>query len=156
MKLEHRFTVPASVPDVWSALLDPEKVAPCLPGAALTGVDGRRFTGTVKVKLGAVTLLYKGTGEFTVAKGIEQPFRVKAGNTDIVATGTAFTVMVADDAAVTVVVWICLVGLAVAAGMCLVRLVRGPSVPDRIVALDALLLVVVVVVVMVVSSPEDR
>ena len=46
----------------------------------------------------------KGTGEFTVAKGIEQPFRVKAGNTDIVATGTAFTVMVAEDAAVTVVV----------------------------------------------------
>ncbi len=43
----------------------------------------------------------------------------------------------------TVVVWICLVGLAAAAGMCLVRLVRGPSVPDRIVALDALLLVVV-------------
>ena len=43
----------------------------------------------------------------------------------------------------TVVVWICLVGLTIAAGMCLVRLVRGPSVPDRIVALDALLLVVV-------------
>ena len=43
----------------------------------------------------------------------------------------------------TAVVWICLVGLAVSAGMCLVRLVRGPSVPDRIVALDALLLVVV-------------
>ena len=43
----------------------------------------------------------------------------------------------------TVVVVICLVGLAVAAGMCLLRLVRGPSVPDRIVALDALLLVVV-------------
>ena len=43
----------------------------------------------------------------------------------------------------TVVVWICLVGLAVAGGMCLVRLVRGPSVPDRIVALDALLFVVV-------------
>jgi len=44
---------------------------------------------------------------------------------------------------VTVVVWICLVGLTGAAGMCLLRLVRGPSVPDRIVALDALLLVVV-------------
>ncbi|MCY7365992.1 MAG: sodium:proton antiporter [Frankiaceae bacterium] len=43
----------------------------------------------------------------------------------------------------TVVVWICLVGLTIAAGLCLVRLVRGPSVPDRIVALDALLLVVV-------------
>ncbi len=43
----------------------------------------------------------------------------------------------------TVVVWICLVGLSLSAGMCLVRLVRGPSVPDRIVALDALLFVVV-------------
>ena len=43
----------------------------------------------------------------------------------------------------TVVVWICLVGLALAAGMCVLRLVRGPSVPDRIVALDALLFVVV-------------
>ena len=43
----------------------------------------------------------------------------------------------------TVVIWICLAGLAVAAGLCVLRLVRGPSVPDRIVALDALLLVVV-------------
>lgn len=41
------------------------------------------------------------------------------------------------------VIGTCLVGLVVAALMCLVRLVRGPSVPDRIVALDALLLIVV-------------
>jgi ferric-dicitrate binding protein FerR (iron transport regulator) len=46
----------------------------------------------------------KGSGEFTVAKGIEQPFRVKAGNTDVVATGTAFTVAAAEDSSVTVVV----------------------------------------------------
>jgi ferric-dicitrate binding protein FerR (iron transport regulator) len=46
----------------------------------------------------------KGAGEFTVAKGIEQPFRVKAGSSDIVATGTAFTVSAAEDLSVTVVV----------------------------------------------------
>ena len=46
----------------------------------------------------------KGSGEFTVAKGIEQPFRVKAANTDIVATGTAFTVTAAEHSLVTVVV----------------------------------------------------
>lgn len=46
----------------------------------------------------------KGTGEFTVAKGIEQPFNVRAGNVSIVATGTAFTVKVAEDSVVTVVV----------------------------------------------------
>ena len=42
-----------------------------------------------------------------------------------------------------VVVGLCLAGLSLAAGLCLVRLVAGPTVPDRIVALDALLLVVV-------------
>ena len=42
-----------------------------------------------------------------------------------------------------VVVAICIGGLAVAAALCLVRLVAGPTVPDRIVALDALLLIVV-------------
>jgi multicomponent Na+:H+ antiporter subunit F len=44
---------------------------------------------------------------------------------------------------VDVVVTICLVLLAVSAVLCLVRLLLGPSVPDRIVALDALLYVVV-------------
>lgn len=36
--------------------------------------------------------------------------------------------------------------LAIAGLLCLVRLVRGPSLPDRIVALDALLVVVVTAV----------
>jgi multicomponent Na+:H+ antiporter subunit F len=44
---------------------------------------------------------------------------------------------------VSVVITICLVELAISAVLCLVRLVAGPSVPDRIVALDALLYVVV-------------
>lgn len=43
----------------------------------------------------------------------------------------------------TIVTGVCFVGLSVAALLALVRLVRGPSVPDRIVALDALLLIVV-------------
>lgn len=43
----------------------------------------------------------------------------------------------------TAVITICLVGLSISAVLCLVRLVLGPSVPDRIVALDALLYVVV-------------
>jgi uncharacterized protein len=65
MQLEHRLSVPAPIDVVWPALLDPERVAPCVPGATLTGVDGETFTGTVKVKVGPITLLYKGTGTFT-------------------------------------------------------------------------------------------
>jgi carbon monoxide dehydrogenase subunit G len=33
MKLKNEFSVPASVDTVWQALLDPERVAPCFPGA---------------------------------------------------------------------------------------------------------------------------
>lgn len=89
MKLEHRFTVPAPVPDVWAALLDPEKVAPCMPGATLTAVDGRSFTGTVKVKLGPVTLLYKGTGEFTSVDERVHAAVLKASGKDTRGNGTA-------------------------------------------------------------------
>ncbi|ONI90534.1 carbon monoxide dehydrogenase [Saccharothrix sp. ALI-22-I] len=89
MKLEHRFTVPAPVPDVWTALLDPERVAPCMPGATLTEVEGQRFTGTVKVKLGPVTLLYKGTGEFTSVDERVHAAVLKASGKDTRGNGTA-------------------------------------------------------------------
>ena len=65
MQLEHHVSVPAPIDVVWAAVIDPERVAPCMPGATLTGVDGDSFTGTMKVKVGPVVLLYKGTGTFT-------------------------------------------------------------------------------------------
>jgi carbon monoxide dehydrogenase subunit G len=65
MQLEHHVSVPAPIDVVWAAVLDPERVAPCMPGATLTGVDGDSFTGTMKVKVGPIVLLYKGTGTFT-------------------------------------------------------------------------------------------
>jgi carbon monoxide dehydrogenase subunit G len=59
MELEHQLSVPAPIDVVWPALLDPERVAPCVPGATLTGVEGESFTGTVKVKVGPIMLLYR-------------------------------------------------------------------------------------------------
>jgi len=35
-----------------------------MPGATLTGFDGTSFNGLVKLKLGPVSLSYKGTGRF--------------------------------------------------------------------------------------------
>ena len=61
MKLENRFTVPASVDTAWAVLLDVPRIAPCMPGAALTEAEGDRFTGTVKVKLGPINLTYGGS-----------------------------------------------------------------------------------------------
>jgi len=64
MQLEHSFTVPVGVEDAWTVLLDIERIAPCMPGAAIDSVDGDDFTGTVKVKLGPIGLTYKGKASF--------------------------------------------------------------------------------------------
>ena len=62
MRLEQSFTVRAPVERVWSALIDPARVAPCLPGAEITeaGEDGT-YKGTFQVKLGPTTASYRGT-----------------------------------------------------------------------------------------------
>jgi carbon monoxide dehydrogenase subunit G len=62
MKLEQSFTVTAPIEQVWSALVDVERVAPCLPGAEITGQapDGG-YEGTFTVKLGPATASYRGS-----------------------------------------------------------------------------------------------
>jgi uncharacterized protein len=82
MKLENTFTVPAPVDTVWQALLDPERVAPCFPGATITSADGDEFAGLVKVRLGPISLQYRGSGRFTETDEA-------AHRTVIEATGTA-------------------------------------------------------------------
>jgi carbon monoxide dehydrogenase subunit G len=62
MKLEQSFTVTAPVEQVWATLIDVERVAPCLPGAEITGQspDGG-YEGTFTVKLGPATAAYRGS-----------------------------------------------------------------------------------------------
>jgi carbon monoxide dehydrogenase subunit G len=67
---------------VWQALLDPERVAPCFPGATITSAEGDEFAGVVKVRLGPISLQYRGSGRFTE---IDEA----AHRTVIKATGTA-------------------------------------------------------------------
>ena len=62
MKLEQSFEVAAPIEQVWTALIDLEKVAPCLPGAAITGHDDDgTYHGEFQVKLGPTTASYRGT-----------------------------------------------------------------------------------------------
>jgi len=62
MKLEQSFEVKAPIDEVWAALIDLERVAPCLPGAAITGHDeDGTYHGEFKVKLGPTTASYRGT-----------------------------------------------------------------------------------------------
>ncbi|MGW5748588.1 SRPBCC family protein, partial [Amycolatopsis sp. NPDC003861] len=89
MRLDHEFTVPAPIGEVWQAVTDPERVAPCMPGATLTKVEGDRFSGTVKVKLGPISLLYKGNGEFLEKDEAARKVTIKASGKDSRGSGTA-------------------------------------------------------------------
>jgi uncharacterized protein len=61
MNLEQSFTVAAPVEQVWAALIDVERVAPCLPGAEVTGHDDEgNYDGAFTVKLGPTTASYRG------------------------------------------------------------------------------------------------
>ncbi|MGW2835808.1 SRPBCC family protein [Streptomyces sp. NPDC001286] len=64
MELHHEFTVPVPVDDAWRTLLDVERIAPCMPGASVEEYDGKTVTGSVKVKVGPITVTYKGTAVF--------------------------------------------------------------------------------------------
>lgn len=89
MQLEHKFSVPAPLDVVWQAVTDPKRVAPCMPGATLKEANGAEFTGTVKVKLGPVSLLYKGTGEFLERDEAARRVVIKAFGKDSGGNGTA-------------------------------------------------------------------
>ena len=88
MRLENAFTVPAPVDQAWSVLLDVERVAPCLPGAALEGGDGTSYSGTMTIKLGPVTSRYRGTVEIEQADEAARRAVLRARATDARA-GTA-------------------------------------------------------------------
>src|ERR1700755_251019 len=61
MKLEQSFEVDAPLERVWEALVDVERVAPCLPGAAVTGRnDDGTYNGTFTIKIGPTTASYTG------------------------------------------------------------------------------------------------
>lgn len=64
MQLLNEFEVALPPEKTWILLTDLEKVAPCLPGASITSVEGDDFHGRAKVKVGPITAEYKGVAQF--------------------------------------------------------------------------------------------
>ena len=65
-KIVERFEVQAPVERVWKYMIDPASVVQCLPGAELLETqDERNFVGQIKVKVGPLSMAYKGKGTFT-------------------------------------------------------------------------------------------
>lgn len=96
MKLEHEFTVPTSVDEAWRVLLDVERVAPCMPGATLLTVDRDEFTGTVKVKVGPIQVVYKGRARFVDLDESAHRVVIEASGKEARGSGTAAATVVAQ------------------------------------------------------------
>jgi carbon monoxide dehydrogenase subunit G len=87
--MDNSFTVPVPPEQAWDVLLDVERIAPCMPGASVTSVDGDEINGQVKVKLGPLALSYKGTAKFTEKDQASHTFALEASGRETRGAGTA-------------------------------------------------------------------
>jgi uncharacterized protein len=89
MELAHEFTVDTPIDRAWAVLTDVERIAPCMPGAELTEVDGDTYHGLVKVKVGPITAQYKGTASFVEKDEAAHRAVLKAAGRDARGQGNA-------------------------------------------------------------------
>src|SRR5687767_10547108 len=89
MELSHSFTVPASIEQTWQTFMDLQEVGGCFPGATVTEVTDDGFSGTVKVKLGPISLLYAGSGAFVERDDTAHRAVIEAKGKDKRGNGTA-------------------------------------------------------------------
>jgi carbon monoxide dehydrogenase subunit G len=90
MRIENVVEVDAPVDRVWALVNDIPRVAPCMPGGALTNVvDEQTYEGTVAVKLGPLRMSYKGTVVIQDVDEAGRSARLAASGKDTKGAGTA-------------------------------------------------------------------
>ena len=96
MKLENEFTVKVPIETAWEVLTDIPGIAPCLPGARLTGQDGDVYSGKMKIKVGPVTAEYAGTADFIKLDKENRHVAIDAKGRDSRGSGNANAMITAD------------------------------------------------------------
>jgi carbon monoxide dehydrogenase subunit G len=96
VELNNEFRVAVPTAKVWEMFTDVERVAPCLPGATLLSVDGDEFTGAVKVKVGPITVSYKGIAAYQEKDAVARRIVLKAEGKETRGSGTAAAVVTAQ------------------------------------------------------------
>lgn len=89
MELSNEFTVDAPIEQAWAVLTDLERIAPCMPGAQLTEVEGDEFRGNIKIKVGPITAQYKGAASFVSKDDASHTAVLKAEGRDTRGQGNA-------------------------------------------------------------------
>ena len=101
MDLDHEFTVEVPVADAWAILTDLRRIAPCLPGAELTEVDGEIYRGQVKVKVGPIVAQFKGQASFVSRDDVAHTATLKGEGRDATGKGAASALITARLTSVT-------------------------------------------------------
>jgi len=90
MEFDNSFEVPLRIDEAWKVLMDIRRIAPCMPGAALTDViDERTYRGRIGVRLGPVALTFVGTVKFEEVDDANHRARVAAQGNDAKGRGAA-------------------------------------------------------------------
>ena len=90
LKFENSFVIKAPIDRVWVYLTDPYRVAPALPGAAITEkTDDKTYKGTITVKVGPVSAKYKGTAVFEKLDPATHAAEITARGQDLSGRGGA-------------------------------------------------------------------
>lgn len=96
MELNNEFRVAVPAAKVWDVFTDVERVAPCLPGATLLSVEGDTFHGAVKVKVGPITVSYKGVATYKEKDAAGQRIVLRAEGKETRGNGTAAATVTAQ------------------------------------------------------------
>ena len=96
MELTNDFTVNAPIDTAWDTLTDVERIAPCLPGAQLTEIEGDTYRGLVKVKVGPITAQFKGQASFVEKDTVQHRAVLKAEGRDTGGKGNASALITAQ------------------------------------------------------------
>jgi len=100
MDLHHEFTVNVPIDEAWRVLTDLERIAPCLPGAQLTEVEGETYRGQVKIKVGPILAQFKGQASFVSRDDVAHTATLKGEGRDTTGKGNASAMITAELTAV--------------------------------------------------------
>ena len=96
MDLNHQFTVNVPIDEAWVILTDLERIAPCLPGAQLTEIEGDTYRGQVKIKVGPILAQFKGQASFLSRDDVAHKASLKGEGRDTTGKGNASALITAE------------------------------------------------------------
>ncbi len=96
MEINNSFEVNAPIDVAWATLTDLARIAPCLPGAMLTSIEGDIYKGHVTVKVGPIVAKFGGQAVFQERNDIAHRAVLKGEGRDTTGKGNASAIITAQ------------------------------------------------------------